>query len=202
MNMLNTDSPPPPDELPHDLVVRSETREVALTGEARALVNAVLMTVRRDQREAMKVLALELRAITNDNSVLRHNLALLNEGMADFQREQVIPLRSELANLREEQGGRTIENARKLEALIQALTRSMTLANITIPQDLKDQIADGHFEDLDHRKANDATGDEIRGYVPEQLVQSMIDAAVRKALTQRGIHEATSNDGDLQKSDA
>lgn len=192
-----------PAPVPHDLMVRSAAGEVALGGEARALMNAVLMTIRRDQREAMQVLALELRAITNDNSVLRHNLALLNEGMADFQREQVIPLRSELANLREEQGGRVIENARKLELLIKSLTEVIELAGAHIPADLKQQIKDGHFEDLDHEIANEAGVMEQQGYVPRHMVQAMIDAAVRKALTERGIPcEATSNDGDRKEPDA
>lgn len=199
MNIPRTDSPPLPDtnEGPHDLIARPE-----LTGDARSLVNAVLMTMRRDQREAMQHLELELRAITNDNSVLRQNLALLNTGMADFQREQVIPLRSELANLREEQGGRVIENARKLEALIQALTRQLNMAGVVIPEDLKQQIKDGHFEDLDHVIANESGIAEREGYVPLHRVQAMIDAAVRQALIARGIYEEIANDGDLKKPDA
>lgn len=211
MNMLYTDAPPPPDTNeapkmppPQDLMLRPEGGELALNSEERTrmLVHEMFMSLRRDQREAMQRMSLELRSITNDNSVLRNNLALLNTAMADFQREQVIPLREELANLREEQGGRTIENARKLEALIQALTRQLDMAGVVIPEDLKQQIKDGHFEDLDHEIANETGIAELQGYVPRHLVQAMIDAAVRKALTERGIHEATSDDGDLKKSDA
>jgi hypothetical protein len=150
---------------------------------------AQVMKVMRDEASAhMGAIKLEMRAITNDNSVLRNNLALLNTAMADFQREQVIPLRSELANLREEQGGRVIENARKLELLIKSLSEVATLAGAHIPEDLKQQIKDGHFEDLEHAKADETGVAEREGYVPQHQVQAMIDAAVRRALTERGIN--------------
>lgn len=185
MKTVDTQSPPPPDTAEYQMPVElAATPHPLVEAEQRAgvLVARVLAGMSAMLHEHMLGVRLELRAVTNDNSVLRQNLALLNTGMADFQREQVIPLRSELANLREEQGGRVIENARKLEALIQALTCTMTLANIPIPQDLKDQIADGHFEDLDHRKSNEAEGPEVRGYVNASQVQDMIDAAYARGL--------------------
>lgn len=176
--------------------------ELQIPQDLARAVGKVMLVMRAESAKQMEKVNLELRAITNDNSVLRNNLALLNTGMADFQREQVIPLRSELANLREEQGGRVIENARKLELLIKSLTEVITLAGAHIPEDLKQQIKDGHFEDLEHAKADETGVAEREGYVPQHQVQAMIDAAVRRALTERGIHEATANDGDLQKPNA
>ena len=174
----------------HDVTVfnaENLSKQLTIPVEMAKLVGQVMLVMRREMNDHMDGVKLELRAVTNDNSVLRQNLALLNEGMADFQREQVIPLRSELANLREEQGGRVIENARKLELLIKSLTEVVELAGAHIPPDLKQQIKDGHFEDLDHEKANEAGVMEQQGYVPGHMVQAMIDAAVRKALTARGI---------------
>jgi hypothetical protein len=207
MKTVNTQSPPPPntneyqmpaelDATPHPLV-EAEQRAGQMVARVMSGVSSML-------HEHMLGVKLELRAVTNDNSVLRQNLALLNEGVADFQREQVIPLRSELANLREEQGGRVIENARKLELLIKSLTEVITLAGAHIPEDLKQQIKDGHFEDLDHKIADETGSAEAQGYVPGHMVQAMIDAAVRKALTDNGvkIHEATANDGDRPQPDA
>jgi len=189
---------------PDEVTVFDGGEKQVVARETAKLVGHVMLVMRKEFAGHMEAVKLELRAITNDNSVLRQNLALLNTGMADFQREQVIPLRSELANLREEQGGRVIENARKLELLIKSLTEVITLAGAHIPEDLKQQIKDGHFEDLDHEIANEAGAAELQGYVPGHMVQAMIDAAVRKALTESegSIHEATANDGDLQKPDA
>jgi len=125
-----------------------------------------------------QALKLELRAITNDNSILRQNLALLNTAMGDFQRLQVIPLREMLETLRTEQGSSVIENQRKIEALIQALTRTIDAAGGLIPPDLKQSILEGRFEDHPHQRASDM--------VHVDKVQAMIDEAYDRGRSEVG----------------
>lgn len=173
--------------------------ELQIPQDLARAVGKVMLVMRAESAKQMEKVNLELRAITNDNSVLRNNLALLNTGMADFQREQVIPLRSELANLREEQGGRVIENARKLEALIQALTVTLDAKGALIPPDLKQQIMDGRFEELEHAREGELVNvAQVQAMIEEAYLRGRADA-LKKVVDD---HEATANDGDLKKSDA
>lgn len=182
-----------------DEVTVFEGEKQLVARETAKLVGQVMLLMRKEFSGHMAAVNLELRAITNDNSVLRNNLALLNTGMADFQREQVIPLRSELANLREEQGGRVIENARKLEALIQALTVTLDAKGALIPPDLKQQIMDGRFEELEHAREGELVNvAQVQAMIEEAYLRGRADA-LQKVVDD---HEATANDGDLKKSDA
>jgi hypothetical protein len=149
------------DATPHPLV-EAEQRAGAIVARVMAGVSAML-------HEHMQAVKLELRAVTNDNSVLRNNLAILNEGMADFQRLQVIPLREKLEHLDQEVGSRMVENSTNLEGLIKALSDSLAAKGALIPEDLKQRILDGRFEELPHVKEGEM--------VPPAEVQSMIDAA-------------------------
>lgn len=188
MKPSNTQSPPPPDtnsyQMPAELAA---TLHPVAEAEQRAgqVVARVMAGVSTMLAEHMRGVKLELRAITNDNSKLRQNLSLLNEAMGEFQIKQVIPLRDAVQTLTQEQTSVVVENGRKLELLIQALTRTITAAGGLVPADLKAQILDGRFENLDHEIANDAVSD-VPGYVPVTMVQAMIDAAVDRALAKRG----------------
>jgi hypothetical protein len=143
-------------------VVEAEQRAGAIVARVMAGVSAML-------HEHMQAVKLELRAVTNDNSVLRQNLAVLNAAMADFQRLQVIPLREKLDHLDQEVGSRMVENSTNLEGLIKALSDSLAAKGALIPEDLKQRILDGRFEELPHVKDGEM--------VPSAEVQSMIDAA-------------------------
>ena len=150
---------------PHPLV-EAEQRQAQLVAHVMGGVSRML-------HEHMAGIKLELRAVTNDNSVLRENLALLNTGMAEFQRTQVIPLREALLAWRETDS-RTVENAANLEVLIKALADTLAIKGGLIPTDLLQKIKDGRFEELEHVKE----GEQV--HVSE--VQAMIDAAYQRGL--------------------
>lgn len=149
------------DTTPHP-VVEAEQRAGQIVARVMAGVSAML-------NEHMQQVKLELRAVTNDNSVLRQNLSLLNTGMADFQRTQVIPLREKLEHLNMEVGSRMTENATNLEQLIKSLTETVAAKGALIPEDLKQRILDGRFEELEHAREGEM--------VNVSDVQAMIDAA-------------------------
>jgi hypothetical protein len=166
----------------NDLVARDPAHGALVAQETRELVAQVAIAMGRQIAAAMAEVKLELKAIVNDNSVLRENMSLLNRAVGRFEENTAIPLREELKELVHDQGARVKENQTKLEVVIQALVQALDKRGIAIPQDLKESIEDGHFEDLEHRKANEIAGSEIRGYVPQHVVQTMIDAAVTQAL--------------------
>jgi hypothetical protein len=140
--------------------------------EARAVVGQLVMALRQEMAQHLDAVKVELRTLTNDNSILRQNLALLNGQMGDFQRLQVIPLREKLEHLTQELGSRMVENSTNLEQLIKALTETVAAKGGLIPEDLKARILDGRFEELDHVKAGDQ--------VSVADAQAMIEEAYRR----------------------
>ncbi len=146
---------------PHP-VVEAEQRQALLVAQVMRGVSTML-------HEHMQGIKLELRAVTNDNSVLRHNLAILNKGFADFQREQVLPLREAVQHLDQEVGSRMVENSTNLEQLIKAMSDTLAAKGGLIPEDLKQRIKDGRFEELEHVKEGEL--------VNVAAVQAMIEEA-------------------------
>ena len=129
--------------------------------EARAVVGQLVLAMRQEMTRALDGVKLELRAIVNDNSVLRENLSLLNKAVGEFREREAMPLRDALQDFNTNAASRVAENQSKLEILIQALCRSLEAANIPIPEDIAKEIRDGRFEGLKHGVANEGGG-EIR----------------------------------------
>lgn len=181
MKTPSTNSAAPPDATEYSMPAElGATPHPIVEAEQRAgaIVAQVLLGVRNEMREHMSAVKLELRAMVNDNSIIRENMAVMNKGLADFQRLQVIPLREALESLRSEQGSTVIENQRKLEAIIQALTRTLDAAGGIIPADLKQQIADGRFENLPHRKEGSMVEvDEVSAMIEAAYVRGRADGA-------------------------
>jgi hypothetical protein len=160
--------------------VKSDRSELVLAPEARALVTEIVHVMQRQTLAAMHSVKLELKAIVNDNSVLRENLSLMNRSLGEFQERTAIPLAEGMKEFNHNSAGRVAENQARLETLIQALTRAVPKG--LIADDLSTDISDGRFEDHEHRIANEMTGAEIRGYVRQEVVQGMIAAAVETAV--------------------
>lgn len=126
--------------------------------ESRAIVGQLIVAFAAQTQRALEAVKLELRAVVNDNSVLRENLAVLNKAMGEFQERQAIPIRDALLDFNENTAGRVIENQRNLETMLQALARQMERANIPLPADAAESIAVGRFEEKEHAVATDAGG--------------------------------------------
>lgn len=123
--------------------------------EARAIVGQLVLAIRAETRQALEAVKLEMRAIVQDNSVLRENLSLLNKSLGEFREREAMPLRDALQDFNTNAGSRVAENQANLEKLIQSLCRIMEAAKIPIPDDIAKEIRDGRFEGLKHAVANE-----------------------------------------------
>jgi len=123
---------------------------VGVPAEQRAVVGHVIAAVRLEMRAAMEGIKLELRAVVNDNAVLRENLSLLNKAVGEFREREAMPLRDALQDFNTNSASRVIENQAKLEILIQSFEQALEKAHISIPEDVARQIRDGRFEEHEH----------------------------------------------------
>jgi hypothetical protein len=122
--------------------------------DTKQLVGDVMVAMRQILRDAMAPVALELKAIVEDNNHLRSNLAHLNEALGKFREHEAMPLRDALQDFNTNAASRVAENQANLEKLIQALCRALEAANIPIPEDISKEIRDGRFEGHDHEVDN------------------------------------------------
>jgi len=127
----------------------------ALPVEARAIVGQVMLAIREENRKNLESIKLELRAVVNDNGVLRENLSRLNDAIGQFREREAMPLRDALQDFNTNAASRVAENQAKLEILIQAFAKAMKEAHIAVPQDALQAIAEGRFEEHRHAIASE-----------------------------------------------
>jgi enamine deaminase RidA (YjgF/YER057c/UK114 family) len=120
-----------------------------------AIIGQVVLAIGAETRKSLEAIKLEMRAIVEDNSSLRSSISHLNEAMGKFREHEAMPLRDALQDFNTNAASRVAENQSKLEILIQALTRSMEASNIPIPDDVRQMIKDGRFEELKHMVASE-----------------------------------------------
>jgi len=120
-----------------------------------AIIGQVVLAIGAETRKSLEAIKLEMRAIVEDNSALRSNISHLNEALGKFREHEAMPLRDALQDFNTNAASRVAENQMKLEILIQALCKGLEASSIPIPDDVRQAIKDGRFEELKHMVASE-----------------------------------------------